>query len=69
MEEMSIEMKERTMYLPESLPQVPGGSVEGDLEVEDKQGHDDGEDSVAEGLEPLLAEHTLHSAVAWKRCR
>ena len=48
---------------------MPGGSVEGDLEVEDKQGHDDGEDSVAEGLEPLLAEHTLHSAVAWKRCR
>ena len=54
--------------LQEGVRELAGGYVQRDLEVEDEEGHDDGEDAVAEGLEPLLAEHEFHSAVAWRRC-
>ena len=54
--------------LQEGVRELAGGYVQRDLEVEHEEGHDDGEDAVAEGLDPLLAEHEFHSAVAWKRC-
>ena len=54
--------------LQESVGELAGGDVQRDFEVQDEEGHDDGEDAVAEGLEPLLAEHEFNSAVAWKRC-
>jgi hypothetical protein len=36
-------------------PDVAGGKVGGRLEVEDEEGHRDGEEAIAEGFDTMLA--------------
>lgn len=41
----------------ESVAELAVRDVGGGFDLEDEQGHDDGEDAIAEGFEPVLAVH------------